>query len=322
MKMEADCNKPYIMQTHIYARGAKETCPSRAFSYTLGIIIFIFIFAVGGCDEPTPVTITPEETDSIVLRDYILAADETWDAEKTYTVHGELEIPPDITLRIPPETTVRFGRDALVKVRGILKVGVEAERAGAVTPVKFTSDIPGPQRGDWQGILFDHTHGLDSFVRGAQIEYATVAVDIKTTSPTIADCTFRLNDVAIALDGSNAVIQHNAFVDNNIGIRTIGRQTRPKIERNSITRNEIGIHCENVQSIIQYNNLGGNIRALKLWVKFDLYAPDNWWGTLDAESIDTAIVDAADPELLHKQVGTVTYEPIADAPIPDAGPNR
>lgn len=321
MKMEADYNKPYIMQLHnIYARSAKETCPSRAFSYTLCIIIVIL--AGGGCDEPTPIAITPEETANIVLRDYLLAADETWDAEKTYTVHGELEIPPDITLRIPPETTVRFGRDALVKVRGILKIGVDAEQAGAVKPVKLTSDIPGPQRGDWNGILFDHTHGLDSFIRGAHIEYATVALDIKTTSPTIADCTFRLNDIAIALDGSDAVIQHNELVDNNIGIRTIGRQTRPKIERNSITRNEIGIHCENVQSIIHYNNLSGNIRALKLGVKFDLYAPENWWGTLNVESIDTAIVDAADPELLHKQVGTVTYEPIADAPIADAGPRR
>lgn len=320
MKMERDCNKPYIMKTHIYARSATScptSCPTRAFSRILCIILFIL--AANGCDEPTPITLTEEETASIVLRDYILAADETWDAEKTYTVHGELEIPPDITLRIPPETTVRFGRDALVKVRGILKVGVEAEQAGAVKPVKFTSDIPGPQRGDWNGILFDHTHGLDSFIRGAQIEYASVALDIKTTSPTIADCTLRLNDIAIALDGSNAVIKHNELVDNNVGIRTIGRQTRPKIERNRITRNEIGIHCENVQSIIQYNNLSGNIRALKLWVKFDLYAPENWWGTLDTESIDTAIIDAADPELLHKQVGTVTYQPIADAPIPDAG---
>ena len=176
-----------------------------------------------------------------------------------------------------------------------------------------------PYPGIGAGILFDHTHDLESFIRGTVIEYATTALDIKTTSPTVAECTLRLNKIAIALDGSDAHIQHNDILDNNTGVRTIGRQTRPHIEKNNITKNEIGIFCENVQSIIQHNNLYANIFALRLNVKFDLTVANNWWGNSDATEIANSIIDASDPELITKQVGTVHYKPFADERIADAG---
>jgi hypothetical protein len=185
--------------------------------------------------------------------------------------------------------------------------------------VHFTSDKVGPAPGDWNGVFFDHTHDLESFIRGTVIEYAMIALDIKTTSPTVAECMLRLNETAIALDGSDAHIRYNDIVDNNIGISTIGRQTLPQIERNDITQNETGIFCENVQSTIQHNNLNANIFALRLNVKFDLVVANNWWGNPDATEIASVIIDAADPGLITKQVGTVHYEPFADARIADAG---
>ena len=83
--------------------------------------------------------------------------------------------------------------------------------------VHLTSDNIGPASSDWDGIFFDHTHDLESFIRGAVIEYATIALDIKTTSPTIEECTLRFNDTAIALDGSDAHVQYNDIVNNGIG---------------------------------------------------------------------------------------------------------
>ena len=285
------------------------------------LLIFCLGLAVGiGCTtQETPNPVSPADNAEVVLKDHRLTENETWDPEKTYIVQGTLEIPKDITLSVPPGATVKFGRDALLTVRGILKIGTPLNQDRVTRLVYLTSDNVGPTPGDWTGILFDHTHDLESFIRGAVIEYATVALDIKTTSPTVTECTLRLNKTAIALDGSDARIQHNDILDNHIGISTIGRQTRPKIEGNNITKNETGIFCENVQSIIRNNNLNANIFALRLNVKFDLVVTNNWWGNSDTIKIANVIVDAADPVLTTKQIGTVYYKPFADARIADAG---
>lgn len=287
--------------------------------YYLLIFCHGLVIGVGCATQETPNPLLPEENSEIVLRDHRLTENETWDPEKTYIVHGTLEIPQEITLNIPPGTTVKFGRDALLTVRGILKIGTPLDQDRVTRLVHLTSDPVGPTSGDWTGILFDHTHDLESFIRGAVLEHATIALDIKTTSPTVAECTLRQNETAIALDGSDALIQHNDILDNHIGISTIGRQTRPRIEKNSITKNETGIFCENVQSIIQNNNLNANIFALRLNVKFDLVVTNNWWGNSDTAKIANVIVDAADPILNIKQIGTVYYEPFANARIADAG---
>ena len=284
------------------------------------LILYLSLVVGASCTtQETPNPVAPEENSEIVLENHRLTENETWDPEKTYIVHGTLEVPQNITLNIPPGTTVKFGRDALLSVRGILKIGTPLDHDQVTRLVHLTSDNIGPAPGDWNGILFDHTHGLESFVRGAVVEHATVALDIKTTSPTVTECTLRLNETAIALDGSDARVQYNDILDNHVGISTIGRQTRPKIERNNITKNETGIFCENVQSTIQNNNLNANIFALRLNVKFDLVATNNWWGNSDTTEIAKVIVDAADPVLTTKQIGTVDYEPFANTRIPDAG---
>lgn len=292
------------------------------------LLIFFLSLAVGmGCTTQGASTpVNPEDDTEIVLEDYRLTENETWNPEKTYIINGTLEIPQDTTLNISPGTTVKFRRDARITVQGILKIGTPLAKIGTplaqeqVTQlVHLTSDNIGPAPGDWNGILFDHTHDLESFIRGAVIEHATIALDIKTTSPTIAECTLRLNDTAIALDGSDAHIHHNDILDNNIGISTIGRQTRPRIEKNNIAKNETGIHCENVQSTIKHNNLYTNIFALRLNVKFDLTVANNWWGSPDPVGIANVIIDGADPGLIAKQVGTVHYEPFVETRIADAG---
>ena len=283
------------------------------------LLIVCINLTIGCTTENTtnPVDIT--ESSEVVLENYQLTEDETWTPEKTYIVRGTLEIPQNVTLNIQPGTTVKFGRNALLTMRGILKIGTPLAQEKVTQLVHLTSENIKPAPADWNGILFDHTHDLESFIRGTVIEYATTALDIKTTSPTVAECTLRLNETAIALDGSDAHIRHNDILDNNTGVRTIGRQTRPQIQKNNITKNEIGIFCENVQSVIQNNNLNANIFALRLNVKFNLIVSNNWWGHSDATEIANAIIDANDPELITKQVGTVYYEPFTNERIADAG---
>ncbi|MDE0015114.1 MAG: right-handed parallel beta-helix repeat-containing protein [Candidatus Poribacteria bacterium] len=288
-------------------------------------IYYLLIFCLGlavGTSCTTQETSNPttlENNSEVVLENYRLTGDETWESEKTYVVHGTLEIPRDMTLNIPPGTTVKFRRNAFVTVKGILKIGAPLAQEQVTQLVYLTSDNIGPAPGDWNGIFFDHTHDLESFIRGTVIEYATVALDVKTTSPTVAECTLRFNETAIALDGSDARVRYNDIVDNGIGISTIGRQTLPRIEKNNIAKNETGIFCENVQSTIQHNNLNANIFALRLNVKFDLVVINNWWGHSDPTEIANVIIDGGDPGLIAKQIGTVHYEPFTDVRIVDAG---
>ena len=289
------------------------------FIYYLLILPLILVVGTGCTTQETSNPIALEDTSEVVLENYRLTENETWEPEKTYIVNNTLEVPQHVTLNIPPGTTVKFGRNANITVRGILKVGTPLAQAQVTQLVHFTSDKVGPAPGDWNGIFFDHTHDLESFIRGAVIEYAMIALDIKTTSPTIVECALRLNETAIALDGSDAHVRHNDIVDNDIGISTIGRQTLPRIERNNITKNETGIFCENVQSIIQHNNLNVNVFALRLNVKFDFRVPNNWWGSSDTIEIMGTIIDGGDPGLIPKQIGTVLYEPFAETQIVDAG---
>ena len=284
------------------------------------LIFFSLSLTIGtGCTTPDTINHLPSEDDTeLVLEDYQLTENETWEPEKTYIIYRTLEIPQNTILNIPPGTTVKFGRDARITVQGILKIGTPLAEKQVTQLVHLTSENVGPTPGDWNGIFYDHTHDLESFIRGAVIEYATIALDIKTTSPTIAECTLRRNETAIALDGSDAHIHHNDILDNNIGISTIGRQTLPHIEKNSITKNETGIFCENVQSIIQHNNLNANVFALRLNVKFNFTIPNNWWGWADPIQIMETIIDGGDPGLIPKQIGTVNYEPFAETRIVDA----
>ncbi len=285
------------------------------FIYCL-LILGLSLVGTGCPPQETSNPVTPENISEVVLENYRLTENETWEPEKTYIVNGTLEIPRDITLNISPGTTVKFGRNALVTVKGILKIGTPSR---VTQLVHLTSDNIGPASGDWNGIFFDHTHDLESFIRGAVIEYATIALDIKTTSPTVAECTLRFNETAIALDGSDAHIRYNDIIDNDIGISTVGRQTLPRIENNNIAKNETGIFCENVQSTIRHNNLNANVFALRLNVKFDLAVANNWWGSTDPIEIADVIIDGADPGLIAKQIGTVLYEPFAETRIAEAG---
>ncbi len=282
------------------------------------ILILSYIFSVYGCQDSTSVNGGKNDSE-VVLRDYMLSEDETWESGKSYIVHGTLEIPSNIVLEVLPGTVVKFAQDALIKVRGTLKIGTPLSQNGLEELVNLTSNNSNPESGDWKGILFDHTHGRDSFLRGTVIEYAEIALDVKTTSPKVIDSTFRYNGTAIALDGSNAIIQYNAIHDNDIGIYTIGRQTRPRIERNYITKNDTGIFCENVQSIIEKNNFENNNYALSLNVKFDLVISNNWWGTVVNEEIDRIILDSNDSDIITKPLGTVHFEPIAETRFTDAG---
>lgn len=289
------------------------------------VIIYCLSFFLSACQDPSHITNGTNEENEIVLINYLLTEDETWVPENTYLIKGTLVVPADKVLEIMPGTVVKFARDAQMKVSGLralLKVGTPLVEEELDVTVTLTSESSNPQPGDWKGLFFDITKDADSYLRGVVIEYAAVAVDVRSTSPSILDCTLQNNETALALNGSDSIIRYNEILDNQIGISTIERQNRPQIEHNVISNNETGIFCENVQSIMQFNNLENNDFALRLNVKFDLDVSNNWWGTIDSEVIDNIIVDASDVDLTTKVLGTVDYLPIAETRFTDTGPRE
>ena len=294
--------------------------------HNLNIVTFTFFlcfcFVLCGCEDSPKVGNGTDKDSDVLIVDSVLTEDTTWSAGKVYTVEGVLEIPPDVILEILPGTTVEFGRDALIKVRGTLKIGTPISDVVLDEWVTLTSDKSNPSSGDWIGILYDHTHDIDSFVKGAVIEYADIALDINTASPTVTDCVLLNNKTAITLDGSDSKIQYNTIHDNEVGIYTLGRQNRPRIEYNNIMQNDVGIWCENVQSIIEFNNLERNNYGFRLNVKFDYNISNNWWGVIIHDEIDKVILDVKDTDIIEKVLGTVTYEPISQFRFEDTGPRE
>lgn len=275
--------------------------------------------------QDSPRTNGRTEENEVVLKNYQLTENETWDPGQNYIILGTLIVPSDIILEIIPGTIVKFARDAQIKVSGLkalIKIGTPIVEEDLDEPVLFTSNNNNPQPGDWKGIFFDITRDADSYLRGVVIEYSDIGVDIRSTSPSVLDCTLQHNVTAIALNGSDSIIRYNKILNNQIGISTIERQNRPQIEYNDIKDNETGIFCENVQSIIRYNNLENNGFALKLNVKFNLNISNNWWGTIVIENIDKIILDAADVDLATKPLGSVDYLPISEIRFADSGPRE
>ena len=138
-----------------------------------------FCYAFCGCEDSPKVVNGTDKDSKVLIIDSVLSEDETWTSDKVYNVEGILEIPPDVILEILPGTTVEFGRDALIKVRGTLKIGTPLFESGLQEWVTLTSDKSNPNSGDWKGILYDHTHNIDSFVRGTVVEYAEIALDMR-----------------------------------------------------------------------------------------------------------------------------------------------
>lgn len=289
------------------------------------VIINCLSLFLCACQDPSPITNGTNGENEVVFIDYLLTEDETWVPEKTYIITGTLVVPADITLEIMPGTVVKFDRDAQIKVSGLkalLKAGTPLVEQELDVPVTLTSNSSNPQPGNWKGIIFDITKDADSYLRGVVVEYAAVAVDLRSTSPSVLDCTLQNNETAIALNGSDSIIRHNKILNNQIGISTIERQNRPQIEYNDIRNNETGVFCENVQSIIRFNNIESNNFSLRLNVKFHLSVSNNWWGTIDSDIIDRLILDSADVDLTTKQLGRVDYLPIAEERFTNAGPRK
>lgn len=120
----------------------------------------------------------------------------------------------------------------------------------------------------------------------------------------------------VSVVGSSGVYQYNR-IDSDKGSILVSLSvwvSAPTIRYNTlIGKASIGGQGE---VIFGFNNLskGGSDYAFAAGYQYGVSISDNWWGSTDTTVVDSLIYDYFD----NFELGQVTYQPIATAPIPEA----
>ena len=246
------------------------------------------------------------------------------DGNGTISLSWEYIISIGDTLIIEPGVTVfwdkMFGRFV---VGGALKtVGTETNR------ITFTANLSAPTPVIWAGIIFEpFCDDESSIIKYCNIEYASVGIRCRGSSPTISNnliryCSFegiRCEDNSnpfianntisnhessgIECINSNPVIEYNTIIEN--GRRAIDlSDSNAIIKKNFISNNGRGIDCNgNSNPIICYNTIKNDedwgydedYYFIYNWNKsITINAEYNNWGTIDEDEIAAKMGDKVD----------------------------
>jgi hypothetical protein len=116
---------------------------------------------------------------------------------------------------------------------------------------------------------------------------------------------YNTND-AVASRSINNDIQNNALAHNTVGVSGDGT-----LQNNTITNNQAGLWGQTSVSTIQYNNIFDNDENVHLTEdNIDVNAFNNWWGSVDNDTIYSRISDVH----MHSNLGTLFYIPYLTAP--------
>ena len=211
----------------------------------------LFILFYSGCQ---PIQIGEPEATSTesapTKKSGQIAKDETWSGN--ILVDGDLVITGDAALIITSGTTVKFAKDTGLIVEGNLYAEGQANRA-----IVLTSAEADPKPGDWKGIVFTES------CQDSRMEYCVVEFHSKIVCRTDSlNLTYSIiasgKDAGIVCEASSPIIEDNKITKNGVGI-ICEDSASPKINHNTITTNTLdGIQCEKSSFPTISNNLISN----------------------------------------------------------------
>ncbi len=133
----------------------------------------------------------------------------------------------------------------------------------------------------------------------------------------------------ILITSGSPVIERNIIENSKVGITLYGPAS-PVLENNTFAQNLIALNIYNTKAgssspIIAYNNFESNTQyniylgeqEVLGSTADNVYAPYNWWGTIDLFTINQTMYDYKN----NYNVGTVTFMPILTSPNTQATPN-
>jgi len=161
----------------------------------------------------------------------IIRSDLTLTNEFEYLVVNNVLVESGVTLRIEPGVKMSFNKDKYLKIEGELVAIADNDKK-----IVFTSNNPGPKKGDWKGIIvrgsslaqFDSLgqYLYGSIIKNCVIEYSSAGIDLCYSSISVIDNILQENLNGIYLNNNerlftsvtNSVINGNSFINNTTGI--------------------------------------------------------------------------------------------------------
>lgn len=187
-----------------------------------------------------------------------ITTDTTWTVEGSpYWVVGSVFVDPNVSLTIEPGVQVLFEGAYDFVVEGFLLAdGTVDDR------IIFTSDMPSPSPGDWNGILI-YFHG-SAVIRNTDVLYGWGLSLWNEGNNTVEGSTFSYNKVGVAISYSSSnVLQGNGFYGNDWGGIMINGSVSSNLIKDSIIESShyYGIlisYGGGLDNIIQNNTIRAN----------------------------------------------------------------
>ena len=224
--------------------------------------------------------------------------------DSPYLVTGRLVIKKGDVLSAEPGVVLEMGKDASIVIEG--RVDISGYPKGGEVIFKVQGSSQNAHKGFWKGIIIKS--GGNNLINYAVIQCAKTGITI--------------------VRGASVKIRDNIITQNKKGIRAEGVDTF-SVERNSFLGNFVDIEMAESHGIVEKNYFDGSLTCVKLRESYpqirknyfkqaykniiesnnkkDLTAPDNWWGTAEADSIKNLISLQGE--------GTVKFEPYLKEPL-------
>jgi len=241
-----------------------------------------------------------------------------------------------VTLTIEPGTLISFkklDRDKNgIGDAGIIVEGRIVARGTEKNKIVFTSASEKPEAKDWAYVMV-LAAGPDNIFEHCEFQYAFTGLQIQYSNAKITDCFFNKNYEGLRFNSSNLAVEHNSFLNNNVGIGFAGLDGKVIIRNNIISNNNVGVlfmrprvnpvDFKKQQKIVEMpllknNNINSNQEYnFKIGENqsMDMDVTNNWWGSIKKETIEELLFDAKK----DKTLGQVIYSPYLVWPVQNAG---
>jgi hypothetical protein len=251
-------------------------------------------------------------------------------------IDGMVVVKRGVTLTIEPGTIISFNKRDRDK-NGIGDSGIMVEGRIVAHGTKdkkiiFTSASEKPEPRDWSYIMV-LTAGPDNIFEYCEVHYAFTGLQIQYSNATITDCFFNKNYEGLRFNSSNLVVEHNSFLNNNVGIGFAGLDGKVIIRNNIISNNNVGVlfmrprvnsvDFKKSQKIVEMpllenNNINSNHEhnfKIGESQSMDIDVTNNWWGSIKKETIEELLFD----KKKNYSLGQVIYSPYLVGPVQNAG---
>jgi len=317
--------------------GLHEGNAMHGISYKKGQMIGNVDIVVGKVKNSQHLVVGSEQSEARNQKfegDAVIDRNTAW--EGNIVVDGMVVVKRGVTLTIEPGTVISFRK--LDKDKdgigdgGIIVEGNIIARGTEKNKIVFTSVSEKPEAKDWAYVMV-LAAGPENTFGYCEFRYAFTGLQIQYSNARITDCFFNKNHEGLRFNSSNLVVEHNSFLNNDVGIGFAGLDGKVIIRNNIISNNNVGVLFMHTRvnvvdlkkkqgneemPLVKNNNINNNFQynfMIGEGQSKDIDVSSNWWGGVKEADIKGLIFDRTK----DKALGEVIYSPCLSDPVQDAG---